>query len=79
MTAGVAMLSLYAWLVSLRQLLAKHGRGAVPATLAVVTDRARGAREQVRASRVLDGEEEEEAGRSYDHPIRSPAGDVRCD
>jgi len=27
MTAGVAMLSLYAWLVSLKQLLVQHGTG----------------------------------------------------
>lgn len=46
MTAGVAMLSLYAWLVSLRALLASHGPAAMPARLGVVTDRGKGAKEQ---------------------------------
>lgn len=46
MTAGVAVLCLYAWLLSLKQLLVKHGPGAVPATLAIITDRGRGAKEQ---------------------------------
>ena len=46
MTAGVAVLSLYAWLVSLRQLLAKHGVGTFPLHLAIVTDRGKGAKEQ---------------------------------
>jgi pentatricopeptide repeat domain-containing protein 1 len=46
MTAGVAMLSLYAWLVSLKQLLVQHGGGALPLRLAVVTDRGKGAKEQ---------------------------------
>jgi pentatricopeptide repeat domain-containing protein 1 len=46
MTAGVAMLCLYAWLVSLRQLEAKHGGAALPARLAVVTDKGKGSKEQ---------------------------------
>ena len=46
MTAGVAMLSLYAWLVSLKQLLAQHGAAALPLRLAVVTDRGKGSKEQ---------------------------------
>ena len=46
MTAGVAMLSLYAWLVSLKQLLAQHGASALPLRLAVVTDRGKGSKEQ---------------------------------
>jgi pentatricopeptide repeat protein len=46
MTAGVAMLSLYAWLVSLRQLAAMHGADAIPGRLVLVADRGRGAKEQ---------------------------------
>jgi pentatricopeptide repeat domain-containing protein 1 len=46
MTAGVAMLSLYAWLVSLKQLVAQHGPAALPMRLAVVTDRGKGSKEQ---------------------------------
>ena len=46
MTAGVAMLSLYAWLVSLKQLLAQHGVAALPLSLGVVTDRGKGSKEQ---------------------------------
>ncbi|KAI7837283.1 hypothetical protein COHA_008897 [Chlorella ohadii] len=46
MTAGVAMLSLYAWLVSLKQLLSQHGPAAMPVRLAIVTDRGKGSKEQ---------------------------------
>ena len=46
MTAGVAMLCLYAWLVSLKQLVASRGGDAAPARVAVVTDRGRGSKEQ---------------------------------
>jgi len=48
MTAGVAVLSLYAWLVSLKQLVQNHGAGATPAKLVIITDRGttRGAKEQ---------------------------------
>ncbi|KAK9820095.1 hypothetical protein WJX72_006068 [[Myrmecia] bisecta] len=46
MTAGVAVLSLYCWLLSLQQKV--HGRGAagLPARLAVVTDKGKTSREQ---------------------------------
>ena len=46
MTAGVAKLSLYAWLMSLRQLVLIHGKGAMPLRVAIVTDRGKGAKEQ---------------------------------
>jgi pentatricopeptide repeat domain-containing protein 1 len=46
MTAGVAMLCLYAWLVSLKALVASAGAAAVPIRVAIVTDRGRGAKEQ---------------------------------
>jgi pentatricopeptide repeat domain-containing protein 1 len=46
MTAGVAMLCLYAWLVSLKALVASAGSAAVPIRVAIVTDRGRGAKEQ---------------------------------
>ncbi|KAL4442119.1 hypothetical protein ABPG77_011380 [Micractinium sp. CCAP 211/92] len=46
MTAGVAMLSLYAWLVSIKQLLVQHGTAAMPVRLAIVTDRGKGSKEQ---------------------------------
>ena len=47
--AGVAMLSLYTWLMGLRARLAgggHGGRGALPAALAVVTDKGKGSKEQ---------------------------------
>lgn len=46
MTAGVAMLCLYAWLVSLKALVASAGPAATPIRVAIVTDRGRGAKEQ---------------------------------
>lgn len=46
MTAGVAMLCLYAWLVSLKQLVASHGAEAAPLRLTIVTDRGRSSKEQ---------------------------------
>jgi pentatricopeptide repeat domain-containing protein 1 len=46
MTAGVAMLCLYAWLVSLKALVVSAGPAAVPIRVAIVTDRGRGAKEQ---------------------------------
>ena len=39
MTAGVAMLSLYCWLVSLKQQVDQFGGSSLPATLAIVTDK----------------------------------------
>lgn len=45
-TAGVAMLSFYTWLMSLRALVARHGADAAPSRLGVVTDKGKGAKEQ---------------------------------
>ena len=45
-TSGVAMLSLYVWLVKLRRFVEQHGAGAVPRSVTIVTDRGRGSREQ---------------------------------
>ena len=39
--AGVAMLSLYSWLMALAARLGSHGRGALPPQLAIITDKAR--------------------------------------
>ena len=39
MTAGVAMLSLYCWLVGLKQQVDQFGSSSLPATLAIVTDK----------------------------------------
>ena len=46
MTAGVAMLCLYAWLMSLKSVVAAAGVSALPLKVAIVTDRGRGAKEQ---------------------------------
>ena len=40
MTAGVAMLSLYCWLVGLKQQVDQFGSTTLPTTLAIVTDKA---------------------------------------
>ena len=39
MTAGVAMLSLYCWLVGLKQQVDQFGSSSLPAALAIVTDK----------------------------------------
>ena len=39
MTAGVAMLSLYCWLVGLKQQVDQFGSSTLPATLAIITDK----------------------------------------
>ncbi len=39
MTAGVAMLSLYCWLVGLKQQVDQFGSTTLPTTLAIVTDK----------------------------------------
>lgn len=46
MTAGVAMLSLYSWLMALRDLIVTHGASAIPARLLIVTDRGKTSKEQ---------------------------------
>lgn len=46
MTAGVAMLCLYAWLVQLKELNTAHGTDALPVRVVIVTDRGRVAKEQ---------------------------------
>ncbi|KAL3156639.1 hypothetical protein ABBQ38_000922 [Trebouxia sp. C0009 RCD-2024] len=46
MTAGVAMLSLYCWLVGLKQQVDQFGSSSLPAALAIVTDKGKGSREQ---------------------------------
>lgn len=46
MTAGVAMLSLYCWLVGLKQQVDQFGSTTLPTTLAIVTDKGKGSREQ---------------------------------
>ena len=46
MTAGVAMLSLYTWLVSLKNLIGEHGASAMPYQLFIVTDRGKTSKEQ---------------------------------
>ena len=45
-TSGVAMLSLYVWLMKLRLFVEENGAAAVPAKVTIVTDRGRGSREQ---------------------------------
>lgn len=45
-TSGVAMLSLYVWLIRLKCFVDENGVDAVPARITIVTDRGRGAREQ---------------------------------
>lgn len=41
------MLSLYTWMMGLKaRLLGGHGRGALPTTLAVVTDKGKSSKEQ---------------------------------
>lgn len=47
LTAGVAMLSLYLWLTDLRDAVRARGEGALPATLAIVTDAGNASKEQV--------------------------------
>ncbi len=42
MTAGVAMLSLYCWLVGLKQQVDQFGSTTLPTTLAIVTDKVSG-------------------------------------
>ena len=46
MTAGVAMLSLYSWLVGLKAHLTKPGSTGLPGRLAVVTDKGKTSKEQ---------------------------------
>jgi pentatricopeptide repeat domain-containing protein 1 len=46
MTAGVAMLSLYSWLVGMRAQLLGRGRGCLPAQLAIITDKGKSSKEQ---------------------------------
>jgi hypothetical protein len=46
MTAGVAMLSLYSWLLGMKRRLLGAGRGYLPLQLAIVTDKGKGAKEQ---------------------------------
>lgn len=41
MTAGVAMLSLYCWLIGLKQQVDQFGSSSLPAALAIVTDKVR--------------------------------------
>jgi len=45
-TSGVAMLSLYVWLLNLKEFATQYGYAAAPAKVTIVTDRGRGAREQ---------------------------------
>lgn len=45
-TSGVAMLSLYVWLMKLKAFVDENGVDAVPSRITIVTDRGRGAREQ---------------------------------
>ena len=46
MTAGVAMLSLYTWLLGMKRRLLAAGRGCLPGQLAIVTDKGKGSKEQ---------------------------------
>lgn len=47
MTAGVAMLSLYCWLLGLKQrVVARGGAAGLPARLAIVTDKGKSSKEQ---------------------------------
>lgn len=46
MTAGVAMLSLYYWLIRLRYLASAKEASALPARLAIITDKGKGSKEQ---------------------------------
>jgi hypothetical protein len=46
LTAGVATISLYVWLMDLREQVAARGEGCLPASLAVVTDAGCGSKEQ---------------------------------
>ena len=45
MTAGVAMLSLYVWLMGLKQCLLARGAGSLPARLAIVSDKGKSSKE----------------------------------
>jgi hypothetical protein len=47
LTAGVAMISLYEWLVDLRERVTARGGGCLPAALAIITDAGSGSKEQV--------------------------------
>lgn len=46
MTAGVAMLSLFCWLMRLRFLVTVKDATALPARLAIITDKGKGSKEQ---------------------------------
>lgn len=46
MTAGVAMLSLYSWLLGMKRRLLGAGRGCLPLQLAIVTDKGKNSKEQ---------------------------------
>jgi len=46
LTAGVAVLSLYSWLLELKLLLLREGADALPETLCIVTDKGRTSKEQ---------------------------------
>lgn len=46
MTAGVAMLSLYCWLMRLQRMVRGDDAGPLPARLAIVTDKGKGSKEQ---------------------------------
>lgn len=46
MTAGVAMLSLFCWLMKLRYLASLKEASALPARLAIITDKGKGSKEQ---------------------------------
>ena len=45
MTAGVAVLSLFSWLVSLKQRLLARGAGSLPGRLAIVSDKGKSSKE----------------------------------
>ena len=45
MTAGVAILSLYSWLVGLKQRLLTQGSGALPSRLVIVSDKGKSSKE----------------------------------
>ena len=46
MTAGVAMLSLFCWLMRLRYLVTVKEASVLPARLAIITDKGKGSKEQ---------------------------------
>ncbi|CAK0783776.1 hypothetical protein CVIRNUC_006976 [Coccomyxa viridis] len=72
MTAGVAMLSLYTWLMSLKQRVCAQGPGSLPQALVVVTDKGKSAKEQ---GNLVVKEAVSAMLQAWDAPFRASASD----